>query len=83
MKLKDRPLDWWIGKRFTYWCRADREDNRKIHYTIRWYEITGPRIEYATSDEPVSPLLMSLIRQSRITSLRLIDNEWHVSLDCL
>lgn len=82
MKLKDRPLDWWIGKRFTYWCRADLSDERKIHYTIRSHSFAGPRIEHATSDDPVNPFTMNRIRKGRIASLRLIDNEWHVLLDC-
>lgn len=81
MKLKDRPLEWWRGKRYTYWCRADINDQRKIHYTLNWYSPTGPKVERFTSEEGVHPSVMALIRQSVIKDLKLIDNEWHVELD--
>lgn len=81
MKLKDRPLEWWRGKRFTYWCRADRNDERKIHYTLYYYTVTGPKVEGFTSEDSISPLTMGLIRGSVIKDLKLIDNEWHVELE--
>jgi len=37
MKLKDKPLDWWKGRNFTYWCKADSNDDRKINYTFNLY----------------------------------------------
>ena len=81
MKLKDRPLEWWSGKRFIYWCRADRNDQRKIHYILHYYTITGPKEEVFTSEDSINPLTMSMIRGSVIKDLKLVDNEWYVELE--
>lgn len=80
MKLKDRPLDYWPGKRFTYWCRADRNDERKIHYTLHASTFAGETVHTFTSQEPVDPIIMHRVRNSTILKLELIDNEWYVSL---
>lgn len=82
MKLKDRPLEWWKGRNYTYWCRADSKDERKINYTFNWYSIgQGHVVEHYTSDELVDPLTMYKIRNSKINEIKLIDNEWYVTLD--
>lgn len=82
MKLKDKPLEWWKGLKYTYWCGADINDTRKINYTLNRYTIGSWLIvERYTSEEKVDPLVMHRIRNSRINDLKLIDNEWHVVLD--
>lgn len=82
MKLKDRPLDWWKGRKFTYWCGADINDERKINYTLNWYSIgQGLQVFHFTSEEEVDPLTMHRIRNSKIHEIRLENNEWFVELD--
>ena len=82
MKLKDRPLDYWPGKRFTYWCRADRNDERKIHYTLNVYSIAGTEVHHFTTDDSVNLDMLERIRRSIIKEIRLQDDEWYVILDC-
>ena len=82
MKLKDRPLEWWHGKRFTYWCRADRNDERKINYTVNHRSIgQGLRVFTFTSDDLVGWDRMYDLRHGIINEIKLIDNEWFVSVD--
>lgn len=81
MKLKDRPLEYWPGKRFSYWCRADRNDKRKIHYVLRIHVAAGIEVQTFTSEDTVDFLTMHRIRCSTIRQLNLIDDEWHVTLD--
>jgi len=82
MKLKDRPLEWWKGRSYLYWCRADSNDERKINYTLNWYSIgQGLTIEHYTSDKPVDLLTIYRIRNSKINEIRLVDDEWYVVLD--
>ena len=82
MKLKDRPLEWWKGRSFRYWCSADSNDERKINYTLNRRTIgQGLIVEHYSSDEYVDPLTMYRVQKSTINDLKLIDNEWHVVLD--
>lgn len=82
MKLKDRPLDWWKGKSFRYWCRADINDNRKINYTINHRSIGhGLRVYCFTSDDLVDGEKMYWCRTGIINDLRLENNEWFVVID--
>lgn len=81
MKLKDRPLDWWRGKRFSLWCRSDINDDRKINYTLNEQTLTCVETQQFTSDDYVSLSLLTKVRHSTISDLQLIDNEWHVVLD--
>lgn len=82
MKLKDRPLEWWKGKKFTYWCRADLNDERKINYTVHHRSIGQGLQEFKfTSDEKVSWERIYDLREGRIHSLQLINNEWYVVVD--
>ena len=76
MKLKDMPLESWKGKKFTSWCRADKNDERKIVYTFR----IADKTHHFTSDDRVSFPMMEDIRSARIESIELKDNVWHVSL---
>lgn len=82
MKLKDRPLEYWPGKRFTYWCRADRNDERKIHYTLNVHSIAGTEVHNFTTDDSVDLVMLERIRRSIIKEICLQDNEWYVVLDC-
>lgn len=82
MKLKERPLDWWKGRKFTYWCRADRNDERIIRYTFNWYSLgQGHQVEHFTSEKPVNPLTMYRIQNSYIHRIELVNDEWIVNLD--
>ena len=82
MKLRDKPLDWWKGRSFRYWCRADSKDERKIHYTFNWYSIgQGHTVEKFTSDDMKDCLTLYRLQNIWIHDLKLIDNEWHVELD--
>jgi hypothetical protein len=82
MKLKDRPDEWWKGKKFSYWCRADRNDTRKIHYTVNHRSIgQGLRVFSFTSDDEVDPEMMYWLRTGIIKDLNLIDTDWYVIID--
>ena len=79
MKLKERPLEWWKGKKFTYWCRADVNDERKINYTMNHRSIgQGLQVFRFTSEEEVDWLMMQRIRESVIEEIKLENDEWHV-----
>lgn len=82
MKLKDRPLDWWIRRSFTYWCRADSNDTTKINYTLNWFSI-GQGWEYLnfTSDDEVDGYIMYVLHNSFIHEIQHKDGEWFVTLD--
>lgn len=82
MKLKDRPLEWWHGKKYTMFCRADINDTRKIHYTLNEQTLTGIETQRFTSDDFASLSLLTKVRNSRINDVKLIDNEWFVDLLC-
>lgn len=82
MKLKDRPLEWWKGKKFTYWCRADRNDARKINYTVNHRSIgQGLRVFKFTSEDRVDWERMYDLRTGRIQDLQLKNGEWFVIID--
>ena len=82
MKDKDRPLEWWKGKSFRRWCAADTNDTRKINYTFRWFSIgQGLVISQYTSDKPVDGITLYRIQNSKVNSIKLIENEWYVVLD--
>lgn len=82
MKLKDRPLEWWKGKRFTYWCRADQNDTRKINYTVNHRSIgKGLEVFTFTSDDRVSFERMYDLKEGIIHELRQSNGEWFVTID--
>ena len=82
MKLKDRPLDWWKGRSFAYWCRADRNDTRKINYTVNHRSIgQGLRVFKFTSDDLVGVDKMYWLRTGIINDIKLVNNEWFVAID--
>lgn len=81
MKLKERPLEWWKGRKFSYWCRADINDERKINYTILHRSIgQGLQKHHFTSDDLVGGLEMHWCHTGIIKELKLINNEWFVTL---
>ena len=82
MKLKERPLEWWKGKKFTYWCRADQNDERKINYTINHRSIgKGLRVFKFTTDDVVDWEKMYWLRTGRINEITEKNNEWFVVID--
>ena len=82
MALKDRPLSWWKGKLFRYWCSADRNDTRRIHYKINHRSIgQGLRVFRFTSDDLVGWEEQYACETGRIHSLRLDGNEWYIEID--
>ena len=83
MKLKERPLEWWKGKKYTYWCRADINDERKINYTLIHRSIgQGERIFRFTSEDDFDTCSDEWywVTTALIKELKLIGNEWHVTL---
>ena len=80
MKLKDRPLSWWKGKLFRYWCSADRNDERKINYTVMHRSIGQGLREFHFTSEDSNPEYMYWCKTGRIQSLRLENNEWFVTI---
>lgn len=82
MKLKDRPLEWWKGKKFTYWCRADMNDERKINYTVNHRSIgQGLRVFKFTSEDRIDWERMYDLRTGYIQDLQLKNGEWFVIID--
>ena len=82
MKLKDRPLEWWKGRKYTYWCRADQNDERKINYTFNHFSLgQGQEIYHFTSEQFADGYRMYQLRNSWVHEIKLIDNEWFVELD--
>lgn len=82
MKLKDRPLEWWIGRSFEYWCRADKNDDRKINYTVNHRSIgQGLRTFKFTSDDLVGIDKLYWLKTGIIRHLDLINDEWFVVID--
>lgn len=82
MKLKDRPLEWWKGKKFTYWCRADKNDERKINYTVNHRSIgQGLRVFKFTSEDRIDWERMYDLRTGYIQDLQLKNGEWFVIID--
>lgn len=82
MKLKERPLEWWKGRKYTYWCRADVNDTRKINYTVNHRSIgKGLRVFQFTSEDLVDWEKVYWLRTGRINQITLRDNEWFVVID--
>ena len=82
MKLKDRPLEWWRGKKYTYWCKADRNDERKINYTVHHRSIgKGLREFKFASTDKVNWEMLWFLKEGRINSIKLKNNEWFVVID--
>ena len=82
MKLKERPLEWWKGKKFTYWCRADANDTRKINYTVNHRSIgKGLQVFNFTSEERVGWEEMYWLRTGIINKIDFKNNEWFVVVD--
>lgn len=82
MKLKDRPLEWWKGRSYRYWCRADSKDTRKINYVLNLLSAgNGTEVMYFSSDDLVDRTTMNRIRNSTIRDIQYMDNEWYVALD--
>ena len=82
MKLKDKPLDWWKGRKFTYWCKSDINDDRKINYTINHRSIgQGLRVFNFTSDDLVGVDKMYWLHTGIINEIKLVNNEWFVVID--
>ena len=82
MKLKDRPLEWWKGRSFRYWCRADRNDTRKINYTLNHRSIgQGLKTYTFTSEDIVDFSLFYDVQNSVINEIKLVNDEWFVILD--
>ena len=82
MKLKERPLDWWKGKKYTMWCRADVNDTRKINYTLNHRSIgQGLRVFTFTSEDIVDWERMYDLRHGRIEEIRLEGDEWFVTIN--
>ena len=82
MKLKDRPLDWWAGRKFSYWCRAEKDDERKINYTFNHFSICqGHEVYRFTSDDEADGYRMYQLRNSFVHEIKLVGNEWFIELD--
>lgn len=82
MKLKERPLAWWNGKKFTYWCRADQNDTRKINYTVNHRSIgKGLRVFRFTSDDTATWEQMYWLRTGYIEDIDLRNDEWFVTIN--
>ena len=82
MKLKDRPLEWWKGRSYRYWCRADRNDTRKINYTLNHRSIgQGLKTYTFTSEDIVDFSLFYDVQNSVINEIKLVNDEWFVILD--
>ena len=82
MKLKDRPLEWWKGRSYRYWCRADRNDTRKINYTLNHRSIgQGLKTYTFTSEDIVDFSLFYDVQNSVINEIKLVNDEWFVVLD--
>ena len=82
MKLKERPLAWWKGRKYTYWCSADRNDETKINYTINWFSIGGGwAVIRCTSEDEILPITMYKVRNSFIHEIEKKNGEWFVTLD--
>ena len=82
MKLKERPLEWWKGRSFRYWCRADRNDTRKINYTLNHRSIgQGLKTYTFTSEDIVDFSLFYDVQNSVINEIKLVNDEWFVILD--
>ena len=82
MKLKDRPLEWWKGRRFSYWCRADRNDTRKINYTVNHRSIgKGLRVFKFTSADKVGFDELYWLQTGIINAISLRNGEWFVVID--
>ena len=71
------------GMNFQEWCLLDEEDERKINYILIYVEDSKPVIKNFTSENEVSRTMLQTVRNATIHDLRLINNEWHVILDCL
>ena len=84
MKLKERPLEWWKGRKFTYWCRADVNDERKINYTLNLMTVGGgTQVYYFSSEDVVGFDVLSWLRSGRINDLRFENDEWFVTIDAV
>ena len=82
MKLKDRPLEWWKGRLYRYWCRADSKDERKINYTFNWFSYgDGWTVHHFTSDDIKEYYWIIRLREAYVHEVELKDNEWNVIVD--
>lgn len=82
MKLKERPLAWWKGKKYTYWCRADKNDTRKINYTVNHRSIgKGLRVFRFTTDDTVTWEQMYWLHTGYIENIDLRNDEWFVTIN--
>ncbi len=84
MKLKDRPLQWWIGRSFAYWCRADINDTAKINYTLNWFSLSceSPwKMTRFSTDNRVNGQFLYQLQNGYIHDLKKVNGEWVVTVD--
>ena len=68
------------GWNFQDWCNLQPDDERKINYTLRGIWDGKKQEASVTSEDDVDMMMLFRIQQSTIKTLKLIDNEWHVTL---
>lgn len=88
MKLKDRPLEWWKGRKFAQWYGADKTDARAINITVHHRSIgQGLRVFHFKAEDVLygiefdDPMFMYWVETGRINEITLKDNEWFVTID--
>ena len=82
MKLKDRPMIWWIGRSFRYWCSADKNDTQKINYTVNHRSIgKGLEVYHFTTDDLIGVDKMYMLKTGIISELKHENNEWTVTVE--
>lgn len=71
-----------IGMNFQEWCNLDPGDKRKINYTLLTDENGAIEKKTLTSNDSVNIDILVNIQRATISEISLIDNEWHIVLDC-
>ena len=63
--------------RFVTWCKKDVNDKRKINYTLKTYD---DKVLNFTSEEEQTHSMLIRLQNDWIDKIKLVNNEWFVTL---
>ena len=70
----------YIGMNFGEWCQLDINDDRKINYTLKGFWDRKEQEVHFTSDDEVEGIFLHRLQNSTIENIKLVNNEWFVTV---